>query len=80
MPLPPETIEIGKCYLASTVHGQAIRRVVEILPEGLVHFDVRRGPVRAGHPWPRRVMSSLAAFALQAEREVSCDWTPEGEG
>ncbi len=80
--LPPESIEVGKCYLAQgrLVPGRSglrVRRVVQILPDGRVRFEQRRGPVPVSGLWPRSGIQDLQAFAAAAEREVPCDWTLE---
>ncbi len=81
MSLPPESIEVGRCYLARSFHTGRdgylrIRRVVEIRPDGCVQFDQRRGPVVPGRPWPGRNTMRLAVFATSAERQIPCDWAP----
>ncbi len=75
--IPPESIEVGRCYLTKT--GR-VRRVLCLMPDGRVQYEQRRGPVREGHAWPRRSMSPIRTFAYNAEREVPCDWTPDREG
>ena len=82
MSLPPESIEVGKCYLARgylVAGGNApmVRRVKQIHPDGRVQFERRRGLVPAGRPWPVSGTMQLDAFALAVEREVPCDWMPE---
>lgn len=60
MSISPESIEAGKCYLATGSKALWIRRVIEVLPDGRVQYkDV---------------------FASMLQREVPCDWTPEGDG
>jgi len=83
--VPPESIQVGKCYLARgkiDMGGKAlrIRRVAQILPDGRVRFEQRRGPVPVSGLWPRSGIQDLQAFALAVEREVPCDWTLEREG
>jgi hypothetical protein len=72
--LPPESIEVGKCYLTSK--GQ-VRRVV-ICEHGRVTFHTggRRLYVPGGAP--RRRVITLPKFALDAEREVPCDRKDKG--
>ncbi len=82
MSIPPESIEVGKCYLARGYHAGRegylrVRRVMKILPDGRVQFEQRRGPVAPGHPWPGRNTMKLGVFVNSIEREVPCDWTPE---
>ncbi len=73
MNVSPESIEAGKCYL--TRSGQ-VRRVVTC-EHGRVTFHTggRRLYVPGGGP--RRRVMTLPKFALDAEREVSCDWQPK---
>ena len=82
--IPPESIEVGKCYLATTARSGAItrmvRRVTRILTDGRIQFEQRRGPIEPGRPWPRGGTLSLRDFGLAAQREVPCDWMPEREG
>ncbi len=81
---PPESIQVGKCYLATRLRGggttRVVRRIMRILPDGRIQFEQRRGPIEPGRPWPRRGTLSLRDFAISAQREVPCDWTPEREG
>ena len=73
MSLPPESIEVGQCYL--TVSG-SVRRVRAIL-QGRVQFE-NRVKVPNGCPWGWRTsMLDIKSFAFSAERPVPHDWTPE---
>ncbi len=76
MTVPPESIEVGKCYL--TRSGE-IRRVLLILPHGPVHYEARRAAILQAFGWHEGVLE-LALFAALIEREVPCDWTPEADG
>ncbi len=85
MPVPSESIEVGKCYLARAevqAGGNAarVRRVTRIYHDGRVQYELRRGPIEPGHARPRQGTTSITSFAHQAEREVSCGWTPEEDG
>ncbi len=73
MSVPPESIEAGKCYLMETGH---VRRVMRLMPDGRVQFESRMGHQRNPGAW-RSGMQDGRSFALLAEREVPCDWTPE---
>ena len=76
MSLPPETIEVGQCYL--TVSG-SVRRVRAIL-QGRVQFE-NRVKVPNGCPWGWRTsMLDIKSFAFSEERPVPYDWTPEPKG
>ncbi len=73
MSVPPESIEIGKCYLGD--NGK-VWRVVRVWPDSRVQFEFRarsRGEVRIWKPG----MLSLQDFAEAAQREVPSDWTPK---
>ncbi len=73
MTLPPESIQAGQCYLTDAGH---VRRVVRVMPDGRVQYEFRRG-----HrvQWKSGILAGTS-FALQADCEVPCDWTPEGDG
>ena len=73
MSVPPESIEIGQCYLTDT--GK-VRRVVRILPNGRVQFEWRSGHIIPKVAWRTDVID-LRSFAVSVERPVRCDWTPE---
>ncbi|MDQ4136864.1 MAG: hypothetical protein M3158_11820 [Pseudomonadota bacterium] len=73
MTVPPESVEVGKCYLMETGH---VRRVVRIMQDGRVQYEFRPTNRRNSHQW-RPGIQEGHAFAYSAEREVPCDWTPE---
>ena len=75
MSVPAERTAVGKCYLTTT--GQ-VRRVISFLP-GRVRFERRVNTTGPGWGWVPS-LSERRAFALLVEREVPCDWTPEGDG
>jgi hypothetical protein len=77
--IPPESIEVGKCYLVTTERGHQVRRVIRIMPDGRVQFERR---IRTTGPRPAWMLSLSEgrAFASSVVREVPCDWTPEGDG
>ena len=84
MSISPESIEVGKCYLAFGSRPGSkgylrVRRVTEILLDGRVRFDQRRGPVVPGRLWPGRYTMKLEAFARSVGREAPCDWTSDTE-
>ncbi len=73
MTIPPESIEVGKCYLGN--NGK-VWRVVRLWPDSRVQFEFRarsRGEARVWKPG----MLLLRDFASSAQREVPCDWTPD---
>ncbi len=82
MSIPPERIPVGQCYLprGDKRRGEealGLGRVLQILSNGRVQYELRRGPVEPGHPWPRQRITSIMSFARQAKHEVPCNGTPE---
>ena len=75
MSVTRESIEIGKCYLMKT--GQ-FRRVVCLMPNGQIQYEHRPPHQSNAKTW-KPGMQSGRSFADLVEREVPCDWTPEGE-
>lgn len=73
MSVPPGSIEAGKCYLTN---GSTVRRVVAIHADGRVQYEWRLGHRKK---WKAGILTRRE-FVAAAEREVSCDWTPEGDG
>jgi hypothetical protein len=71
MPAPPESVEAGKCYLCETGNDPRVRRVIRVLPNGLVQYEQMTR-------WQKRAQYK-DVFAAMASREVPCDWTPEVE-
>jgi hypothetical protein len=74
MSVPPATDIVGKCFLIS---GDKVARVLRILPGNQVHYELRSGVIVRAFGWKAGVLE-LNAFAHLVEREVPCDWTPEG--
>jgi hypothetical protein len=72
--VPPERIEVGKCYLMES--GQ-VRRVLRIMPDGRFQYEHRMG-YAAPKAWRSGIQGSHS-FAQLVEREVPCDWTPEAD-
>ncbi len=71
MSIPPESIEVGKCYLTRAGVFSRVRRVVSIAPSGRVVFEARR-KLRHQALWiPGE--QGLRSFAASVEREVPCD-------
>lgn len=77
MSIPPEIIEVGKCYLVDGTRVLYVRRVMRLMPDGRVQYESRTA--RAVKGW-QPGMLSLGEFASQAKHEVPCDWTLEREG
>ncbi len=73
MTIPPESIEVGKCYL---VERDGVRRVLKIWPDGRVQYETRSGPLGHTKTW-KPGMLQVRDFASSSLREVPCDWTPE---
>ena len=73
MSIPPESIQVGQCYL--TLSGQ-VRRVMRLLPDGRAQYEARGGAVARAFNWRTDVLG-LRSFAFSVERAVPCNWTPE---
>lgn len=73
--IPPESIQVDRCYLTESGF---FRRVTSTGSDGWVHYKERIG---AG-PWLHGGTRKLRRhdFAAAVERDVPCDWTPEGDG
>ena len=67
MGVPPESLEVGKCYL--TKQGR-VRRVIAI-ESGKVtyHFGQQKA---LKFRWPRRMVATQATFAASVVSEVTC--------
>lgn len=76
MPVPPESIQVGRCYLSD--QGR-IRRVTKFLPEGRLRYRYRSLLASKYEPWQTGRLD-VEGFATTTLREVPCDWTPEGDG
>jgi hypothetical protein len=76
MTVPPESIQVGKCYLSN---NGMVRRVVRLMPDGRVQYETRSGPLRNAKTW-KPGMLQIRDFASSAQREVPCNWAPEGDG
>ena len=77
MPISPESVEVGKCYLVRSERGTQVRRVLQVMPDGRVRFE-RRVKSTGGPQWAwMQSLSEGRAFAAALEREVPADWTPE---
>ncbi len=75
MSLLPESIKEGRCYLADSRTYPHVRQVIQVYPDGRIHYR-SRPPQAVRDRWTMGV-TDRRAFALAASREVSCDWTPE---
>ncbi len=75
MPVPPESIEVGKCYLLEGEHLRRVRLVTHILPSGRVRFEGRDATESRAYVWAEGT-SDLSAFAEAALHDVPCDWVP----
>jgi hypothetical protein len=75
MPIPPESIQVGQCYLM--LDGE-VRRVLRLLPNEGVHYESRAGMIVQAFGWKPGVLAR-SAFAALIDRPVPCDWTPESD-
>jgi hypothetical protein len=78
MPLSVSALEVGKCYLTNS--GR-VWRIVQVMPDGRVSYEQRgRHPrSRTSSTWKSGSMETQK-IGLLLNREVPCDWTPEGDG
>ena len=74
MSIPPESIQVGQCYLAKGDKAVRIRRVIRIMPDGRVQYE-QRSPKTL---WQSGIQERRS-FAAMLEREVPCDWAPEAD-
>ena len=72
MSLPPESLEVGRCYLTNT--GR-VWRIIRVMPGERILYEQRsrRAPAKT---WQPGMLVALAAEML-IERENPCDWKPE---
>jgi hypothetical protein len=70
MPVAPDTLRVGQCYLSDT--GK-VRRVLNILPDGRVRFEARNRTNRTSQRWKLDILS-LEEFATSTEHPIRCDW------
>ena len=70
------SIQADQCYL--TVNGQ-VARVVQLLPDGRVHYQFRNSDLAKAFGW-HSGSTSIDTFVHMVERPVPCDWMPEQEG
>ncbi len=73
MATPPESIEVGRCYLSN---DGRVKRVVQVMPDGRVVYEVRPGHVPSTRAWRSGILDQQS-FLVGVEREVPGDWTPE---
>jgi len=74
MSVPPESIQVSQCYLAS---DGRVRRVTSLFP-GRVQYEQRPGH-RVEWKGARVNVLELRSFAFSVERPVPSDWTLETE-
>jgi hypothetical protein len=75
MTVPPESIEVGKCYL--TRNDQVVR-VMKLLSDGHVIYAFRSSAVAEAFGWTG-AQTEIRSFIHLLEREVPCDWTPASD-
>ncbi len=79
MSIPPETIEVGRCYLYRAERGPRVLRVLALLPDGRVQYDLRNCYSAGSRKLWKVGILDRARFAQMAEIEVSCDWMPSAD-
>ncbi len=78
MTIPPESIAVGKCYLADRREAPQVWRVIAIFPDGQLEYQHRSADPAKKQVW-RTAMTTVRLFVGAVTREVPCDWTPGGE-
>jgi hypothetical protein len=73
MTIPPESIQVGKCYLTS---DERVVQVMQFLSNGSLSYRFRRADDTPPFHWTGAV-ASPEVLPFQPLREVPCDWTPE---
>ena len=76
MSVPPESIEVGRCYLATHRKSAEVWQVVSILPDGSLQYRSRPADPGRGQVW-RSSITTISLLAGTVTREVPCGWTPE---
>ncbi len=72
MGVPPESLEVGKCYVINTYR---VWRIIRVMPDGGVQYE-QRAANHIATSWQPGMLTALTAEML-IERVVPCDWTPE---
>ncbi len=75
MTIPPESLEVGKCYLTLSQLGPRIQWIIAVFPDGRVQHEWRKQQRQAWRPG----ILDAREFALGVDRETPCDWMPEME-
>jgi hypothetical protein len=60
MSIAPESLKVGECYLT---HNGSVRRILRLLPEGRVHYELRPAEIALASGWKESVLG-LNAFAV----------------
>jgi len=74
MPVPMESIAVGRCYLTATKEVWRVQQITD----GTVTFTARDCKI-GSERWGYRPERPLSAFASTVEREISCDFTLAAE-
>ncbi len=75
MSVPPESIQIGKCYLADQRRYPQICRVTAMLSDGRLAYEHRSADPQRRQRWDVGI-TRLDLIASYISREVPCDWIP----
>ncbi len=78
MTVSPESIEVGKCYLADRRQSPQVWQVTTIFADGRLEYKNRPIDPKARQHW-RSARTTAPLFALTVTREVPCDWSPGGD-
>ncbi len=75
MTISPESIQVGKCYLADRRQSPQVWQVTTIFADGRLEYKNR--PVNPELSQRlRSARTSLQLFASGIDRKVPCDWSP----
>jgi hypothetical protein len=71
--IPPESVEVGKCYLDAR---HRVLHVTHVTLDGRVRFKYQEAHLTTADAWWAGMLN-LREFASETVRQVPCDWTPE---
>jgi hypothetical protein len=77
MSVPPESIEVGKCYLLERLRVSRVCLVTDLMAGSSVRFEWRDASGSGGVFIWTTGATDLRTFASEVLREVPCEWTPE---
>ena len=72
MSVPPESVEVGRCYLGAQ---HRILHVTHVTPDGRVRFKYQEAHLTKADAWWVGMLN-LREFSSQTIRQVPCDGAP----